>query len=443
MSSITKHLPEDSTLLPLFEGALLVSPKKAVFCRVPPAEVQAARRVVCRQTGFSSLSEGLRRALSEHGFFGPDRPADPVIPTVQLQLTNECNLECSYCCTGSGQKRSQEITFEQARSAVRQARDVLGPGGRVSLLGGEPLLVPWATRLASEMLDLELDLCVFTNGLPLVEGEVAKRVASLTDRGAEVRVSLAGPTQPLCDTLSGTRRFDLALQGLRELDRRGGEANVDLMLVPADVEAVAESFNELKRSLPEGFPLALGVMYLGGRERGEHIFESAEDLERALDLITFTAGETIPAPRPSPLACRREGCSCALGHHLHVRSDGALFPCFKMEEMVGSLETTGFGRAYEANRTNPHPARRLEVCRECALNTLCGGGCRSENLLYTGDPDVPLCDDWRVSVISELLADDRPDAMEWPLAHLAAEARRRGIPAPEMLVPVRQSRHVW
>jgi len=46
-------------------------------------------------------------------------------------------------------------------------------------------------------------------------------------------------------------------------------------------------------------------------------------------------------------------------------------------------------------------------------------------------------------VISEMLADDRPDALDWPLPHLAAEARRRGIDAPRELKIVRPSRHIW
>jgi MoaA/NifB/PqqE/SkfB family radical SAM enzyme len=31
----------------------------------------------------------------------------------------------------------------------------------------------------------------------------------------------------------------------------------------------------------------------------------------------------------------------------------------------------------------------LPTCRLCPLATLCGAGCRSENLLYTGDADQP------------------------------------------------------
>jgi radical SAM protein with 4Fe4S-binding SPASM domain len=150
----------------------------------------------------------------------------------------------------------------------------------------------------------------------------------------------------------------------------------------------------------------------------------------------------IPAVPRSPLAERREGCSCALGHHLHVRSDGALFTCFKMEEKVGDLRHDRFAEALAALRARPHPARTLACCADCALNTLCGGGCRSENLQYTGDADQPVCGPWRVRVLCELLAEDRASALEWPVPHLLVEARRRGIEAPQRLVPAIPSRHL-
>jgi hypothetical protein len=67
------------------------------------------------------------------------------------------------------------------------------------------------------------------------------------------------------------------------------------------------------------------------------------------------------------------------------------------------------------------------MCAECPLASLCGGGCRAENLLVTGSPDSPVCGPWRVRVLSELLAEDRVDALTWPAAHLMSEARRRGI----------------
>jgi len=176
------------------------------------------------------------------------------------------------------------------------------------------------------------------------------------------------------------------------------------------------------------------------------LFGSRSRLEAALDRIAFDAGEVISAPETSPMVDRREGCTCALGHHLHVRSDGALFTCFKMEEQVGHLYERSFAEALRDRAERLRPVSTLSYCADCDLATICGGGCRSENYQYTGDPDIPVCGFWRVQVLAELLAEDRVTALEWPAAHLLAEARARGIDGPDTLVPRAPSRHlvdVW
>jgi radical SAM protein with 4Fe4S-binding SPASM domain len=423
-------------------GQLLVSREHAVFCPVPAAEVAAVRAALDDGRGVAALAPALRGELERHGFFGPPRPAPPAAPSVQLQLTNACNLTCAYCCTNSGQPRPAELDLAHFLDVVRDVRATMGPGTRVALLGGEPLLVPWALDLAEAIVAAGLSLCVFTNGVPLAEGAAAARVAALTRRGAEVRVSLAGPTAEICDALSGAARFAGVLRGVAALVGAGGACTVDLMLMPQHVAEVATHLPALRRQLPPGTPIAIGVLYLSGREQGQHLFGSRAALEAALDDVAFGAGEIIAAAPRAPVAERREGCGCALGHHLHVRSDGALFTCFKMEERVGDLRAIGFAEALGAVQARPHPAATLAACAGCAFATLCGGGCRSENLQYTGDPDEPLCGEWRVRVLAELLAEEHVGAVEWPVAHLLAEAHRRGIPAPARLVPRVPSRNL-
>jgi radical SAM protein with 4Fe4S-binding SPASM domain len=237
-------------------------------------------------------------------------------------------------------------------------------------------------------------------------------------------------------------RFDKALAGLHEVARAGGSAAVDLMLLPQHVDLLTVALPELRRRLPAGMTITFGVLYRSGRETGEHLFQSAIQLEAALDRIAFEAGEKIPAALRKPVAFRREGCDCALGHSINLRSDGALFGCFKMEEQIGHLDSMSLVEAVGRLRDAPQPASSLPRCADCPLATLCGGGCRSENLLMTGHADEPVCDSWRVRVLSELLAEDRVAALNWPAEHLLAEAHHRGIDGPPALVPQRPSTHL-
>jgi radical SAM protein with 4Fe4S-binding SPASM domain len=171
------------------------------------------------------------------------------------------------------------------------------------------------------------------------------------------------------------------------------------------------------------------------------VWRSRRELEAALDRIALEAGEAIAARIRSPLAYRRDACGCALGRHLHVRSDGTLFGCFRMEEPIGRLED-GLVSTLARLREHPRRASTTPICCDCPLVTLCGGGCRSDNVLFTGDGDTPLCGPWRVRVLSELLFADEVSALEWSTLHLAEEARRRGVDAPDTTRTRHPSLHV-
>lgn len=424
-------LPEDAVLLPLQTGELLVSREQALFCRIPTEELETVRAAIRDGAREAELSPALVEDLARHGFGLPPRPSAPVRPSVQLQLTNECNLKCAYCCTDSGQAREQEVSRDQLFRVVDEARATLGSHTRFGMLGGEPFMVPWAIELAEYIVELGSSLVIFSNGLRLGDPELLRRVAALVRKGVELRISLAGVTRESCDTLSGAMRFDRAVEVVHAFRAQGAHPFVDVMLTPDAIDLAASQLPKLRQRLPPDTEIHFGILYLGGRERGEHLFGSRRALESALDRITFEAGETIPGDLKRPIADRRDGCTCALGHHLHVRSDGALFGCFKMVECLGHLRQESFADVAKAATTRARPAHSLAFCRDCVLATLCGGGCRTENIELTGDPETPVCADWRLRVCAELLAEDRPYALEWPVRHLKAEARTRGIETPD------------
>lgn len=62
---------------------------------------------------------------------------------------------------------------------------------------------------------------------------------------------------------------------------------------------------------------------------------------------------------------------------------------------------------YAAISASGYSSREMHRCLECPQATLCGGGCRSESLQFSGSADEPVCGDWRVRVLCELLAEDR------------------------------------
>ncbi len=423
-------LPPDARMHGVSHGALLVSRDCALFCHVPTEQIAYVQAAIDGRCTPSELPDEIREALIRHGFATGPRPSAEARHSVQLQLTNDCNLHCEYCCTNSGKARPREVGHIEFVQVVDDARAALGKDTEFGILGGEPFLVSWAIDLIEYITKRGSPLTVFSNGTNLTDVTLCNRLAAVMQRGTELRISLAGVTPALCDSLSGAARFESAMKAIHALAERGAMPQVDVMLLPQHVEELTTHLPKLRRQLPKEIPLSFGILYRSGREQGAHVFQSRRQLEEALDRIVFEAGETIRTTAKAPVANRREGCSCALGHHLHVRSDGQLFSCFKMDEPIGNLGQQSFAEV--ASQRRPRPALTLPVCADCSLNTLCGGGCRSENHRYSGNPDEPICGEWRKRVCYELLAEDLPSALEWPVEHLLAEAKERNIPAPTL-----------
>jgi radical SAM protein with 4Fe4S-binding SPASM domain len=440
--SMTLSMPEDSTLIPLEQGALLVSRSFAVFCFVPKKSASAVKRVLAGKTDISALDPSLSAELARHGFFGKPRQAAPAEPTVRFQLTNRCDLACEYCCTDSGEKRAVELCFEDWRHLTDEALRVERRPIIFSLLGGEPFLSPCAVPVSRYIQSKGAALTIFTNGIALADEACADEVADLIRNGAKIRISMAGPEKKSCDRLSGNKRFEPALKGIFNLAKRGAAVSVDMMVFPQTVSDIARHFDEFQTMLPRGTVVSFGIAYCGGREQGAHMFDTRKDLEAAMDRIALESGTAIPPPARSPTAPRREACRCAFGHDMHIRSDGMMFNCFKMEEPLGIYPQMSLEAAWRLAKTRCTPAPLLDACETCPLATLCGGGCRSENILYTKKGDVPMCGPWRKQVISEMLAEDNVKVLEWPTLYLVNEAKRRGLDAPVEASPKFRSLNV-
>ncbi len=88
------------------------------------------------------------------------------VDLLYLELTHLCNLRCVGCFTGAGLKKSDELTLEEKRSVIRQAKKM---GARLVYLNGsgETLLYKDIFALIDYIRELDMDVTVTTNGTPL------------------------------------------------------------------------------------------------------------------------------------------------------------------------------------------------------------------------------------------------------------------------------------
>ena len=174
----------------------------------------------------------------------------PGLISANLELTNHCNLKCSFCPTGNG-LLARPRGFMEA-DVFRRALRGAGPLEFALLFQwGESLLHPEFTRLAQEARAHGARTLVTTNGTLIDE----RRVHALLDANLDrITVSVDGDAEthervrgvPLARTEAGLDRL------LAERDRRGLDTAIDVsMVIAPETEQASEAFGERYRERVE------------------------------------------------------------------------------------------------------------------------------------------------------------------------------------------------
>jgi sulfatase maturation enzyme AslB (radical SAM superfamily) len=203
---------------------------------------ELAEVIALRYRSVRSVLAGIANELAYR--FGLDRA--PFLVSANLELTNRCNLRCSFCPTGNGrmQRARGRMSTRLFRSVLERSR----PLEFVLLFQwGEPLLHPHVARLARLARRLGSRTFLTTNGTLLD----AQRVGDLLDAGVDrVTVSVDGDARTheavrgiaLSRTEAGLSRL------LAERDRRGAATAVDVsMVVAPETEGAVDAFSRRYR----------------------------------------------------------------------------------------------------------------------------------------------------------------------------------------------------
>lgn len=152
---------------------------------------------------------------------------------ITLELTEKCNLRCSYCiygemnCTFRG-FGTKTMTFETAKKAIDYGKEHAGETFSLTFYGGEPLLEfdllkKCVTYAQEQLADRRLIFSVTTN-LVLMTEEVAEYIAAIDD--FYVVCSLDGP-EDIHDEYrvyqNGKGSFQQVYQGLKTIVNAFGD----------------------------------------------------------------------------------------------------------------------------------------------------------------------------------------------------------------------------
>jgi MoaA/NifB/PqqE/SkfB family radical SAM enzyme len=261
-----------------------------------------------------------------------------------LSLTNRCNFRCEYCHIPL--QRRDEMSTDEWIAAIDDLR--AGGMGRVSLIGGEPLLRKDAGRIIRHLKSRGVHTAMNTNGwfVPSLIEDVA-----LLDL---VCVTLDGP-RAVHDAQRHEGSYDRAIQAIELLKSRGVQVVTMTVITPQGADTV-EHVLEVARRM--GLRAFFQLEHDAGCDVEAPIAPRLADrrIELIADRLLELRGQGWPVGNSQAIlkAQRRdrylgtcEGCHAGR-YYGYVLCDGTVAPCLLTQWQVpkGNGREKGFLRAF-------------------------------------------------------------------------------------------------
>jgi uncharacterized protein len=311
--------------------------------------------------------------------------AHPQGLTVTLNLTNQCNLRCTYCYEES-ESEPRALEIGEIRRALREARHAAGlPLTVVHFFGGEPLL---EFGLLQEVVAMcrcdfpDTSFAVSTNGTLLDR----RSAMALMEHGVRVIVSWDGEGRHR-RRMDGTDCSAEVFENLRDAAPILGSSLWVRMTVTPDVLDLVSPMVRLAefgcRSLllKDVSPGESGLGWQGQAQRQAlydklaRFFLGNQGTPNALQLYGRGTGFTTILKDLDGAEPRTRGCDCGITR-LTVTADGVYVPCSRYDPGEHTLGCVGDGLICDFScrysLTSSPPA-----CSLCFAQPVCGGPCHA------------------------------------------------------------------
>jgi len=343
-------------------------------------------------------------------------PPDFPLNTMVLNVTNKCNLACTYCYEYGDDKivdtqygkqpkfMSEETAEESVEFLLRQSGEQ--PTAHLTFFGGETLLnfpllqktVAYANRRAAEE-GKRITFSLTTNAT-LLKPEIIRWLA---DNDIGVTISIDGP-KPVQDGLrvfhNGRGTYDVVLPKIKELlaTHRSRPIGARVTLTQKHLDVL-----DIYRHLTEEvgfFEVGLAPVttqehrdYAITPESKSHMLRQFEELaeewlEHALrdEHHGFTnVTDTIEEIHKG--VSKAYGCGAGLGL-MGVATDGEVALCHRFagspEHTIGSV-SEGVDREKQERFLVDHHIAEKTDCHKCWARPICSGGCYHEAHVQYGD----------------------------------------------------------
>jgi len=361
----------------------------------PPSQRKATIRALRHLHAIGIVSDG-RDTVVPAGAVPPSG-----IANISINVTARCNLRRRYCYNldSLSTEPPEELRADEIMDFLDSIRPLLTRDCSLTLLGGEPLLVPEKTlALARYGRTNGMQTIVSTNG-HCVTDDFAK--AARRNR-LEVQVSLDGAGPDLHDAIRGTGAFERTLSGIGRLVHHRVFTILSLVCHKGNLEAL-EPFYSLAQELGVSEARFIPLKRLGGACKAglqpadpkDLVVSAAAVFRRRPDFRALLGRDTLSILTATcARSVRQPSCGTGLRTFL-LDANGDIYPCLNThapELRLGNVTEKDFDfrRLWTESpllhrvREDTSVENRRNKCYNCVVRYWCLGYCRGETFHLTG-----------------------------------------------------------
>ncbi len=305
--------------------------------------------------------------------------------SMEIEFSRRCNFGCSYCYVPTKEELANELSEEELRDAIRQAKG-LG-AGKIIILGGEPSIYPKLCEMILFIKEEGLGIEMFTNGTG-VTPDLAKFLAKNKVRVVLKQNSRNEATQDrLAGKIGAFKIIKNALQNLKEAGYPSDDAflAISTVICQQNIAELPDLWQQLRDQDIE--PYFEIITPQGNAKQNTWLEVPTADLQilfaKLAEIDKKKYGRAWE-PQP-PLAgnrCMRHQVSCV------VTSAGNVMPCVGVTIAIGNLREQPLAEIIKNSEViNNLKNFRKTIkgkCRTCEKASECYG-CRGAAYQVTGD----------------------------------------------------------
>lgn len=302
------------------------------------------------------------------------------VKTLQLYLTNACNLRCPHCYMFAGSKSKNELSTKEVFSVIDGYK---GQGGeRVTLTGGEVTLRKDLADIVTYASNAGLKVRILTNGTSW-DYDLIDRISPYL---SSVQISIDGFSEETNARVRGTGSFSVSLATLDHFISNNVPSEVSITpFYDDDFESYVEAFADFAKSLTnkyagKKFKINFAEQIMEGRE-----ISLDETQQRRYSSVINKIHEKYFGTNTEDLsfikAFREPQImdNCMYGV-ISISSTGDVYFCSRIPSIssIGNVKTMGFDEIMEMSRLAQYQSNinNLAPCKDCDIKYICGGGCR-------------------------------------------------------------------